>query len=332
MLGSAASPLVSFVVPCFNYGRYLPDCLDSIFGQEGGVQFEVVVIDDGSTDNTKDVIGSYRDPRMRAFTHGSNLGHVQTINEGLAEARGAFIARIDPDDRYRSCFLSAVVDKFATYPEVGLVYGDAALINDRGEITQERCDRVHGGRDFEGNEFIRLLEHNFICSATVIARREAWRAALPVPDDLAFHDWYFTIQMARTHPFYYVNTVLSEYRVHEQNHHARIVREKREEPSMLWLLDRIFSEPETIQEMEARKQRARRRVYGARYAELADKYFFFGMMRDARRCYVRAVAYRPRYLLRAAIVRRLAGTLVGRERYEAAKSLFNGALGRGRTG
>src|SRR6266571_2177447 len=96
------TPLVSFVVPCYNYGRYLPDCLASIFGQEGAHDFEVIVIDDGSTDNTSEVLRSFTDPRMEVICHSKNLGHVATVNEGLRQARGTFVARIDPDDRYRS--------------------------------------------------------------------------------------------------------------------------------------------------------------------------------------------------------------------------------------
>src|SRR5262245_28610138 len=127
-------PLVSFVVPCYNYGRYLDSCLASIFGQEGQHDFEVIVVDDASTDNTLEVLHAFTDPRLRIIYHRVNLGHVATINEGLSQARGTFIARIDPDDRYRPYFLTTVLEKFLAFPDVGMVYGDAALINEHGEI------------------------------------------------------------------------------------------------------------------------------------------------------------------------------------------------------
>src|SRR5213593_15129 len=157
-----STPHISFVIPCFNYGRYLADCLNSIFEQEGDFDFEVIVIDDASTDNTVAVIESFADSRVRIIRHSTNRGHVLTINEGLDRARGAFIARIDPDDRYRSHFLSVAMEIFSRFPDVALVYGDAALMNDRGEITAHRCDRLHGGRDFKGIEFVTLLEENHI--------------------------------------------------------------------------------------------------------------------------------------------------------------------------
>jgi len=321
------SPLVSFVVPCYNYGRYLAECLNSIFRQEEHDDFEVIVIDDGSTDDTQYVLRKFADPRLHVITHPVNLGHATTVNEGLKLARGAFIARIDPDDRYRPRFLTLTLEKFRHFPEVGLVYGDAALIDEDGKVTLERCRRVHTDGDHRGNEFVRLLEENFICSATVIARREAWQRVLPVPDHLAFHDWYFTLMMAREWDFYYVDEVVAEYRVHPANHHSRIVREKSEEASLFWLLDRIYDECEKNPDLESQKRRVRRRVYGAQCLTLGAKYFSFQMDGDARRCLLKAVRFYPRYALRADVLRWLLATYIGHERYEWGKRLARSVIG-----
>jgi len=313
------SPQISFIVPCYNYARYLPDCLSSIFNQRGDFDFEVIAIDDASTDNTAEVLRSFSDPRLRVISHRINEGHVGTINEGLREARGEFIARIDPDDRYRSSFLSHVIEKFVAFPEVGLVYGDVSIIDDRGQITVERSDREHKGRDFKGNELVRLLERNFICAPSVIARRTAWLKALPVPDGLAFNDWYFTLMMAREHEFYFINKVLADYRVHSSNHHSSIVLNKTEEPSIFWLLDRIFSEQEKTSELEKEKRRARRRIYGSQCLNIADKYFGCGYDTDARRCYLMALRYQSASRLDASLVRHLLATYIGRKAYESLK-------------
>jgi glycosyltransferase involved in cell wall biosynthesis len=323
-LGS--SPLVSFVVPCYNYGRYLPDCLGSIFSQEGGHDFEVIAIDDASSDNTDQVLRDFDDPRMRVIRHSRNLGHVATMNAGLAEARGAFIARIDPDDRYRPYFLSTALHKFVEFPELGLVYGDAALIDDRGLVTVARSDATHASKDFKGNEFLRILERNIICAPTAIARREAWHKAMPIPEGLAFNDWYFNLMMARTYAFYYVNRVVADYRVHPANHHAKIICDRSEEASIFRLLDRIFQEHEASIELERAKRRVKRRVYAAQYLTLADKYFGLQMNADARRCYVRAIRNHPACLARWSVQRHLGATLIGRHRYELGKSLIRSTL------
>ncbi len=323
------APLVSFVVPCYNYARFLPDCLASIFAQEGRHDFEVIAIDDGSTDDTQKVLRSFADSRMHVISHVKNLGHVATVNEGLAQVRGEFVARIDPDDRYRAYFLSATLDKFREFPDVALVYGDAAVIDEQGQRNTENSDRAHGGKDFKGNEFLRLLEDNCICAPTAIARREAWQKVLPIPHGLAFNDWYFNVMMAREYNFCYIHRVVAEYRVHPANHHSKIVLDKSEGASIFRLLDRIYAEREKRSPLEEAKRRVKRRVYGAQYLTLANKYFGAQMNADARRSYLKAIQNRPAYLLRPDVQRRLAATLLGRRRYEFGKALIKSALVRG---
>jgi glycosyltransferase involved in cell wall biosynthesis len=317
----ASNPLVSFVVPCYNYGRFLPDCLGSIFAQEGGYDFEIVAVDDASTDDTLEILDRFREPRLRVIRHERNQGHAQTFTDGLCAARGELVARIDPDDRHRPYFLKRTVPVFAKYPEVGMVYGDASLIGDSGQEYAPKSDRKHGGRDFKGCKLIDLLEENFICAPTIIARRECFVRQLPVPPHLAFHDWFFTVKMARETEFYYVAAVLADYRVHSANLHSRIVLNKTEEPSIFWLLNQVYSSEERTPELQRRKLRAKGRIYGNQYRDSADKYFGAFMNADARRCYWQAIRHCPLNLLSPALMRRFLATLVGRSTYEYAKRL-----------
>ena len=316
-------PAVSFVIPCYNYARFLRDCLDSIFAQQEAPGFEIIAVDDASTDETQQVLRSYQDPRLKVLTHTVNQGHAVTLKDGLQAARGAFLARIDPDDRYKPYFLAATLRKFKEFPEVGLVYGNVALINERGEVTLAACDHaVHGKRDFKGNEFIQLLKRNFICAPTVIARREVWQSVPPVPDHLAFHDWYYTLQMARRVEFYYTSEILADYRVHSQNLHTQIIRNKSEEGSIFWLLDRVYAEKEPDERLERQKQAAKKQVYAGHTLGLAEKYFYMNMNAEARRCYLRAFRLHPAWILKWGLFRRFLATLLGRRLYEAAKRLI----------
>ncbi|HEY5885100.1 MAG TPA: glycosyltransferase family 2 protein [Pyrinomonadaceae bacterium] len=327
-MGENSGPLVSFVVPCYNYARYLPDCVNSILAQDAAYDYEIILIDDASTDETPSVIQTFTDSRIFSTRHATNLGHVKTIEEGLSMARGKYVARIDPDDRYRPDFLSLTIEKLECHPEVGAVYGDVAQINDEGAITVERSDTEHGGQDFKGNELVRLMERNFICAPSLIARREAWLAALPIPSWLAFNDWYFTLSMARNWEFYYLDSVLADYRVHGSNHHAKVVKEKTEEPSIFWLLDHIFTSKEKTAELEAVKRRARRRIYASQYLDMAEKYFSCNYNDDARRCYVSAFKNQPSMFFRTGPLRRFIGTVIGREAYELSKLGVNSSRAR----
>ena len=318
---SNATPLVSFVVLSYNYARFIGDTIRSILAQEGEYTFEVVVVDDASTDNSHEVITSFSDARIRYFRHDRNQGHAATVTDGLREAKGKYVARIDSDDRYRPQYLQETIPILEAEPEVGLVYGNAAIINDDGVITALTTDVQHGGTDYRGTEYVALLEKNFICAPTIIARREAWLAALPIPEGLSFHDWWFTLQIARRWDLYYRDAVLADYRVHQSNYHTLIARNKTEESSILRLLDQLFSEPERDAALEHAKQDAKSRIYASHYLTLALKYFGAGMGVDARRCYLAAVKRRPAYLSNAAVVRQLAATFLGIATYQRLKSV-----------
>src|SRR5262245_59012452 len=118
------TPEVSFVVPCYNYGRYLPECLQGIVNQEGNYNFEIIAVDDGSTDKNVDVLRYFNDSRLHVIIHDKNLGHVATVNRGLSQTHGTYVVRVDPDDRHRPCFLQDTVPILERHREVGLVYGN----------------------------------------------------------------------------------------------------------------------------------------------------------------------------------------------------------------
>ena len=318
---NTTTPLVSFVVLSYNYGRYIGETIRSILDQQGDHEFEIIIVDDASTDNSHDVISSFRDARIRYFRREHNHGHAATVTDGLCAARGKYVARIDSDDRYRPHFLNEVVPILEQKPEVGLVYGDAAIINHESALTAPATDQQHDGRDFEGNEYVALLEKNFICAPTVMARRAAWQAALPVPAGLSFHDWYFTLAIARQWKLHFRNVVLADYRVHGNNYHTVIARNRTEERSIIWLLDQLFSETEHDEQLQAAKLTARSRIYAAHYHALALKYFGAAMMADARRCYLAALRHRPAYLSSPAVMRHLLATLIGPSAYQRLKGI-----------
>jgi glycosyltransferase involved in cell wall biosynthesis len=115
--------LVSVVVPCYNYGRYLPAAVGSVLEQRD-VDVEVVVVDDASTDDSAEVAGRLAsDPRVRVLRNATNQGHVRTFNNGLALVTGEFVVRLDADDLLTPGSLARAVALFEAHPSVGLVYG-----------------------------------------------------------------------------------------------------------------------------------------------------------------------------------------------------------------
>jgi glycosyltransferase involved in cell wall biosynthesis len=322
--GSVSEPIVSVIIPSYNYGRFLSACIDGVLAQDAEVPLEVIAIDDGSSDDSPAILKGYaaRDPRVRIFLHSINRGHIVTVNEGFAAARGRFVARIDSDDRYRPNFLSTLLPLFDRHPAVGFAYGDAAIINTDGQVTCERCPQPHGGQPWQGWALPLILQKNYVCAPTAIGRREAWGKHVPVWEGLAFNDIYFNMMMARDWHFAYLPLVVADYRIHGTNHHSRITLNKTEEPSLLRVLDWIFAHPESDRQCEEAKQALRSSVYAAHYLDLADKYFGVGYSADARRCYARAFRLRPSLVFQGGPLRRFTATFLGRKLYDRLKSYF----------
>lgn len=113
------APDVSVLINNYNYGRFLGDAIDSALGQTD-VSAEVIVVDDGSTDNSRDVITRYGE-RVRSHFQ-PNMGQAVAINAGAAMARAPFLAFLDADDWWRPDKLRTVLNVFRTDPEAGIVY------------------------------------------------------------------------------------------------------------------------------------------------------------------------------------------------------------------
>ena len=123
-------PVVSIIVPVYNRSAFLRPALDSLFQQTFG-DFEIVVVDDGSRDDTPVVLANITDSRLKVITHGTNLGIAEARNSGLEAARGQYIAWLDSDDVCRRSRLEKQVRFLETHPEVALVGGCAGKIDAR---------------------------------------------------------------------------------------------------------------------------------------------------------------------------------------------------------
>src|SRR5690242_3300007 len=117
-------PSVSVVVPCYNYGHYLPGCVASILEQPG-VDVEVIVVDDASPDGSAAAVREVEasDPRVRAIYHERNKGHIATYTDGLSIVRGEYLLLLSADDMLVPGALGRATALMEANPSVGLVYG-----------------------------------------------------------------------------------------------------------------------------------------------------------------------------------------------------------------
>lgn len=124
-----AIPTVSVIMPAYNAEKYLREAIDSILGQTF-TDFEFIIINDGSTDSTKDIILGYDDPRIIYLENEHNAGICVTLNKGLDAARGRYIARMDSDDISMPERFSKQVEYMDSHPETGVLGTDIEVFGE----------------------------------------------------------------------------------------------------------------------------------------------------------------------------------------------------------
>lgn len=124
-------PTFTVVIPCYNYSRYLAECVESVLSQTG-VELRVLIIDDASTDSTPQIASAFaaRDQRVEFHRHDRNLGHIATYNEGLFFTDSSYTVLLDADDMLTAGSLERASHLMEAYPHVGLVYGHPLLFSD----------------------------------------------------------------------------------------------------------------------------------------------------------------------------------------------------------
>jgi len=123
--------LVSVIIPAYNQGHYLDQAVQSVLGQTYP-DFEIIIVDDGSTDNTASIGCSYNAPHIH-YVRQENQGLSAARNTGLRFAQGEFISYLDSDDLFLPDKLKLLMEAFETHPEFGFVAGQAIPINEAGE-------------------------------------------------------------------------------------------------------------------------------------------------------------------------------------------------------
>ncbi len=314
---------VTIFIQAFNLDNYIGECVQSVLNLRGPYDLEVLVVDDASTDKTLEIIKDFSDSRINLIVNEKNLGCIETANIGYREARGEFCARLDGDDRYRPDFLEKTIPIFESNPNVGVVYGDIAMIDPSGNISSPSgcVARQRENRPGISNELIPLMKSNFLPAPTTIGRTKIWQSILPIPSSLYFLDYYMTTQAAHVCDFGFVDKVLADYRIHPGNQHSRMILDKSGEKSTFEMLKRAYNRAE----FKSEKEKYRTVIDASHFLNYAENYFGAGMTNDARRCYWQAFIRSPSFLINLGILRRYLGTIIGKPQYEYLKKYFVGS-------
>lgn len=210
MTPSQTAPLVSIVIPCFNQAKYLRTAIKSTLSQTYR-KIEVVVVNDGSTDDTAEVAARY--PSIRYLTQ-ENRGVAEARNLGFQFSTGEYIQFMDADDRLTAVSVEAHLECFAAHPEAGFVVGDLEWIDEIG-----RCLGRSDMPVLQANHYEELLKVNHIGNTlAVMFRRSVLRAVGGFNSFFSpAEDYELLVRASRAFPSAHHATVVAQYRRHTTN-------------------------------------------------------------------------------------------------------------------
>ena len=214
------NPQVSFVVPCYNLGHLLSQCVTSILSQTYD-HLEVLIMDDCSPDHTPEVARSFRDPRVKHIRNAPNLGHLRNYNKGIGLARGKYVWLISADDFLRRTYVvERYVGLMEDHPQVGYVICPTISFEDGREArVMDFSVHAHNDTIFPGRKFLsKLLKSNCVPAPAGMVRKECYDRLGGFPLDMKVTgDWYLWSLFALYYDVGYLAEPMVCYRRHPQS-------------------------------------------------------------------------------------------------------------------
>lgn len=166
-----ATPQITVLMPVYNGERYLREAIESILGQTY-IDFEFLIIDDGSIDNSLNIIDSYNDQRINVVRNERNIGVAASLNRGLDVAKGKYIARMDADDISHFIRLEKQVKFLDSHPEIPMVGAQTQTIDQEGKIKSSRETKF--STENIGIRWSLMFDNSFSHSSVMFRREVIW--------------------------------------------------------------------------------------------------------------------------------------------------------------
>ena len=194
---------VSVIVPTYNRANVLPRALDSVLSQTYK-DIELIVVDDNSDDDTRNVVESYSDPRIRYVRHEINQGANSARNTGIKEANGHYISFLDDDDEW---FAEKINTQLTVLKQLddsyGLAYSGRQIVKN-GKVIEEYKP------DLEGEVFRELLKENFIPSETPLIRYDCFESVGLFDERFrSCQDWDMWLRISQEYKISCVDEILA---------------------------------------------------------------------------------------------------------------------------
>jgi glycosyltransferase involved in cell wall biosynthesis len=209
------APLITVLIDTYNYGRFIEEAIDSVLSQDFSMeQVEVLVVDDGSTDDTAERVRKYGE-RVR-YLYKENGGQASAFNFGFQHAQGEIVAMLDADDYFLPRKLRRVVDEFQKHPDAAMLHHSPLELD--AESREVREAKVEAFAGFLPNDKWKLASYELPPTSCLAFRRSLVEQMLPIPEFITLQaDAFLGILLVLVAPVVALPEYLSVYRIHGQN-------------------------------------------------------------------------------------------------------------------
>jgi glycosyltransferase involved in cell wall biosynthesis len=309
---------ISIIMPVLNGERFIGEALESICRQTYK-DFELLVIDDGSTDRTREIVlgfGARLD--LKFVRHETNQGITPSINDGLRRTSGKFIAFLDHDDFWLPDFLETQLTYLTEHPDVGMVHSDFKTVDGDGKVLEHSVAQCRNRTRPSGFVFRHLFMQSMICGNTVMIRKECFERLGLWDERLRWADYHMWLRVSRHYKIDYVPKVLTAYRQHAtQCTNGNTSRPADETPVAARTIERLLEDyPEIREELGATTVAHRTASF---YFDLAYAWFVQDELVNTRLCLRRAIRLWPTNLRYLGLY---SATLLGRSQLRVARDAW----------
>ncbi len=211
-------PLITIIIPSYNTGEYLEETLKSIFSQNYK-NYEVIVQDGGSTDNTVDILKKYQKkyPDKLNWVSKKDKGQMDAINKGMKKAKGEIVAYINADDVYEKGAFQVVVNAYKNNPDSGWFVGQGKVINKTGSEIAKYAT-WYKNLFLKFSTYSLLLTTNYIIQPSVFLTKKAYKKFGPFTGTKSFvMEYDLWLKMGKEHMPVVINDFLSSFRMSGDN-------------------------------------------------------------------------------------------------------------------
>lgn len=257
--------LISIIMPTYNRESFLPVAIESVIAQSYK-EFELIVVDDGSTDNSRELINTYAETDSRIkYLYQENQRQSVARNYALSIARGEFICFLDSDNYWPVDKLEKSIQAFKQYPEADIIYGDCITIDEHGNELHR-----HNMRRYSGRVAALLLKDNFVSMNTTMTRRKCFDEMGGMSGKRRVADDYdLWLKFSARFYFQYIPEFLAYYRVMENQISSN--KKLRFETNEQIILDFLAVYPDAVNKQEEKNGLAAFYIRKARHYAASDK-------------------------------------------------------------